>query len=114
MFHLTYLNPRQRIGANVNKLVACQFASAEETPEDIASRDISNVTDKNVIGWMGELRRHLAMIDPPTGGVTALRPGCLELMADRSIVYHGVAERQLVNEFVADPVPFCRLALQLA
>jgi hypothetical protein len=53
VFHLTYLIPRQRIGANVNKLVACQFASAEETPEEIASRDISNITDQNVIGWIG-------------------------------------------------------------
>jgi hypothetical protein len=114
VFHLAQLIPRQRIGVNVNKLVACRFACSDETPEEIASRDISNITDKNIIGWVGELRRHLSMLDPPQRGVSALRPGCLELMDDRSIVYHSEAERMLVHEFLADPITSCRSALQLA
>src|SRR4051812_7588655 len=59
VFHMAQLIPRQRIAANVNKLIACKFASSLETPEEIAACDLSDTTDSNIIGWVGELRRHL-------------------------------------------------------
>jgi hypothetical protein len=113
VFHMAQLNPRQRILTNVNKLVACRFAARGETAEEIAVRDLSDITDSNIIAWVDEIRRHLAMQDPPRAGAAVLRPGCLELIEDRSIVYFSELERQLMREFVASPEVFCRTALNI-
>src|ERR1700690_1579011 len=102
LLHLSRLNPRQRMTANMNKLVAAAVAAPGQSPETIALR--TDITDPIMAGYVDEIRDCLAAERAPSG-VASLGPGCLKLGNDGAVAYYGEAERDLITDYITDPRP---------
>jgi|GEM_PF-1251448 len=102
LLHLSHLYPRQRMAANMNKLVAAAVATPGQSPESIALR--TDITDRIMAGYVDEIRDCLAA-ERASSGVATLGPGCLELSKDAAVAYYGEAERNLITDYIADPRP---------
>jgi hypothetical protein len=113
VLHLAELIPKQRIAANINKLVSRNFVTEGECPERISAMDLSGITDVNIIQYVSEIRRLLLMTEIPDTSNLPLRAGCLELQDDHSIGYYSQLELELMHDFIGDARKFCRKALDL-
>lgn len=101
VLHLVQLSGPQRIRANYLKLLSRKFISADEPLEDVAARDLSGVTDRNILLYVSEIKRLLrASNDPPVDA--GLPAGCIELVGNGSITYHSEAQREILAEFLAN------------
>ena len=106
ILHLSRLYPRQRMLANVNKLVAAGLARPGDSPDSIARRD--DIVEETMAGYVNEIRDCLAAERAPLEDIP-LGAGCLELSASGAISYYSDVERNLVAQYLADP----RLAYDL-
>lgn len=107
LLHLSRLYPRQRIAANVNKLIAAGATRQGENLESIMRRD--DITDQVLAGYVTEIRDCLAAEASLNERNTALGPGCLELSEAGCIKYYSEAERKLIGDFIAEPRPVYEL-----
>lgn len=101
LLHMTRLYPRQRIAANVNKLISAGFAKRAESPEAISNR--TDISDKVMAGYVEEIRDCLAAENKSAEHDAALSSGCLELTETGRIRFYGDAERKVLVDFIADP-----------
>ena len=104
VLHLKNLMPEQRISANVNKLRARGFAAPGEGPEAIGRRSLDGITDRNIIRYVTEIRKLMAMTSHGPKH-SPLGAGCLELLDDHRIRYFGEKERALLRALIDDPMP---------
>jgi len=102
--HMTKLSPKQRISANVNKLIALRVARPGDSAETICSRKLEGMPSSNAIRYIMEIRDLLSMSAEETAQTGPLGAGCLELSADHSIQYYSERERALVNGLIDDPI----------
>jgi len=100
--HMVQLSPAQRIRANMLKLVARNFIGEGESAHDVAARDLSAIEDANVRAYVAEIRRMLETDEARRAAEEPLPPGHLELRPDRTIAWHGEAERARLCGFVAN------------
>lgn len=99
LLHLVKLVPRQRITANVNKLISLGAVQPRETPELIAERrDFANEIET----LYAEEIRECLMVERE-GKPAGRQSSQLELMSDGSVSYFSDADRQTLNAFIKDP-----------
>lgn len=117
VLHLKNLIAQQRIDANINKLIARGFAAPGETIESITARApsidaIGDVAERSVLRlWVNELRQLNARVNGSTTSRGSLPRGCIELLDDGRILFHGEAERRVLKSFLCDSQPFLRAVL---
>jgi Glycosyl transferase family 2 len=107
LLHLTHLYPRQRISANVNKLITLGVVQPGESAESIAARD--DIADVVAALYAKEIGDCLALDGKINLVNRVLRPGSLELLPDGTISYYSDAERKALNAFISDPEPIYNL-----
>lgn len=116
VLHLKNLIAQQRIDVNINKLIARGFAAPGESVESIVARapsidTIGDVAERSVIRlWVNELRQLNARVDGPTT-TDSLPRGCIDLLDDGRILFHGDVERRVLKSFLCDSQPFMQAVL---
>lgn len=102
LLHLSRLNPKQRMSANVNKLIAAGLVGSDEEIDSILAR--KDITEETMSGYVNEIRDCLAA-ERAVPHEVPLGPGCLELSTGGTISYYSDIERALLTSYIADPRP---------
>jgi hypothetical protein len=97
--HLKELIPEQRIAANREKLIKRNFVSIEDTVDEILCRELTGVSDTNIIMYIDEIRR-LRAAKPPSA--LSLGKGMMQFLAGGEITYFSNEERMAVSSFISD------------
>jgi hypothetical protein len=103
LLHMNNLLPKQRVRANVNKLISRRFAGPEDSIETILGLDRSRITDDNIRQYLREIEALYNLSESTLKSPGELRAGCLELSDDGSIKYYGKEEREVVNSYLSRP-----------
>ena len=116
VLHLTKLFPQQRRAANINKLIALNFASPGESLEAIAAKDVGTVRDPLHRLQVAELVSQLKQLDVPSNGTrtpaVAATGRCIELTDRGEILYDGARERKALTVYLTGSRRFIRAVLQ--
>ena len=97
VLHMSGLYPAQRLRVNVSKLAKRGFCAETDAPEAIIEKDLSEVTDDNIRMYVSEMKDILA---GNRHAQTAMGPGSLELLPDRSIEFYSQRERDLLHGYL--------------
>lgn len=98
ILHLTKLNPKQRIQANINKLIARGFATPSDSIESIIKRRPSKVSDKNILFYINEII-HLTQISNSEEPSEKISKGMIKLAEKNSLEFHSEQERETLHKY---------------
>lgn len=98
ILHLTKLNPKQRIQANVNKLIARGFATPTDSIESIIKRKPSKVSDKNILFYINEIINltQTPNLEEASGKIDE---GMIKLTEKNTLEFHSEQERKILCKY---------------
>ena len=110
LMHMAQLSPRQRVRANINKLVARGFAEPWETAEMVLSRDAAGESP-NVLLYLAEIRRLLPMPEEVHPETMPMASGLLRFGDDGAAEFASGLEATLFNRFFTEFPAICAQTL---
>lgn len=103
VLHLNRLYPEQRIASNLNKLIARKFISADDTAETTLHKDLTNVTDQNIVSYVTEISDLYAGLNSHFEPYTFKR-GDIELEETGNINFYSASERNLLERYLGKDI----------
>ena len=100
VLHLNRLYPQQRIESNLNKLIARRFLAPGDTAETALNKDLSNISDGNIISYVTEIS---ALVERLKKDATPyiFTHDDIEI-TNNTIIYFSSSEKELMDSFI-DP-----------
>lgn len=100
LLHLNLLFPRQRIEANLRKLVTFGAISPGTRPEDLLHEDAQRFPKGNVRNWIQEIKNLLATENEVVP--TSLPPDAIEFLQDGKLEFTKETQKPLLSSFLRD------------
>lgn len=99
ILHLTKLNPKQRIQANMNKLIARGFATPADNVESIIKKKPSKVSDQNILFYINEIMdlTQSPHLDEPS---IKIDEGMIKLTEKNSLEFYSEEERKTLHKYI--------------
>ncbi len=103
VLHLNRLYPEQRIASNLNKLIARKFISETDTAETTLQKDLSTVTDSNIVSYVSEISELYSGLKSQSESYKFTR-GDIELSQNGSIKFHSASEQNLLDLYLGKDI----------
>ncbi len=103
ILHLNHLSPKQRINANIRKLVARGFVPKGATPEDVINARQASYADQNIGFYVDEIK--VLHTNPPKLS-TNLLSGQMLLSDMGRIVFFSDIEKNYMSRFIRNSSTF--------
>lgn len=97
ILHLNNLSPKQRIEANIRKLVARGFVQKDATPDDVISARQATYEDQNIAFYVEEIA---TLHTTPASITKILNPGQISFSSSGQINFFSDTEKRILAKFL--------------
>ncbi|MBR0673538.1 hypothetical protein GXW76_20370 [Roseomonas soli] len=106
VLHLNRLSAQQRIGANLNKLVAMQALPEGTTAAQAARLNVENFREGNIRLYLREVQQLVSRPQVAPDIESPLLPNSMRLLRDGALRFQAPAQEETLRRFLLEPASF--------